>query len=66
MMSDGLMKMWIALFAIALMFIASGTIVLSRTKLKGILKVATAFFAYLCVIVAGFLMVIVVFSGPTE
>lgn len=63
-MTPGLIKMWIALFAIVLMFIASATIVLSRKKLTGVWKGITASFAYVCVIVAGTLMVFVVFSGP--
>ncbi|MFA8437990.1 DUF2768 domain-containing protein [Pueribacillus sp. YX66] len=63
-MSPGLMKMWVSFVAIALMFVAVITILLSRDKLKGVLKIIVSTFAYLCMIVAGFIMFIVVFSGP--
>lgn len=45
-MSEGLMKMWIALTAMAFMFIAVFSIYLSRFKLKGFLKSITAVIAY--------------------
>lgn len=63
-MSPGLMKMWVSFVAIALMFIAVLTIMISRDKLKGVLKVIVSAFAYLCMITAGFIIFIVVFSGP--
>ncbi|TLS35929.1 DUF2768 domain-containing protein [Pseudalkalibacillus caeni] len=65
-MSPGLMKMWISLGAIALMFIAVFTIMFSRAKLKGFLRFIFSGFAYLCVIIAGILMILVVFSGPVS
>lgn len=63
-MSPGLMKMWVSFIGIALMFIAVITIMVSRDKLKGVLKLVVTTFAYLCMITAGFIMFIVVFSGP--
>lgn len=63
-MSPGLMKMWVSFVAIALMFVAVITIMLSRDKLKGVLKIIVSTFAYVCMVVAGFIMFIVVFSGP--
>jgi hypothetical protein len=65
-MSEGLMKMWVALSAIGLMFIAVFPIMFSRSKLKGILQGAFSLFAWVCMIVAGILILIVVFSGPTQ
>jgi Kef-type K+ transport system membrane component KefB len=65
-MSDGLMKMWIALFAIGLMFVAVLSIQFSRFKLKGVWRVLTAIVAYSCMIIAGILIVFVVFSGPVK
>ncbi len=63
-MSPALMKMWVSFVAIALMFLAVISIMLSRDKLKGILKIVVSTFAYLCMIAAGFIIFVVVFSGP--
>ncbi|ASS91753.1 MAG: DUF2768 domain-containing protein [Bacillaceae bacterium] len=65
-MSEGLMKMWIALTAMAFMFIAVFSIYLSRFKLKGFLKSITAVIAYFFMILAGIIIFFVVFSGPTS
>ncbi|WP_261129141.1 DUF2768 domain-containing protein [Bacillus sp. Marseille-Q3570] len=63
-MSDGLLKMWIALGAIGLMFFAVISITWSRTKLNGIFKFIVTLFAYVCMVTAGILILLVVFSGP--
>ncbi len=63
-MSPGLMKMWVSFIAIALMFVSVITIMISRDKLKGVVKFIVSAFAYLCMVAAGFIMFIVVFSGP--
>ncbi|WP_257347715.1 DUF2768 domain-containing protein [Pseudalkalibacillus decolorationis] len=63
-MSEGLIKMWIALSAIGLMFIAVMAISFSRLKLNGFIKRIVAVFAYTCMITAGLLIMYVVFSGP--
>ncbi|MCQ6266039.1 DUF2768 domain-containing protein [Fictibacillus sp. WQ 8-8] len=65
-MDAGLMKMWVALSSIALMFIAVFSIMISRSKLKGIFKYILAAIAYICMITAGILIVLVVFSGPVK
>ncbi|EIT86580.1 hypothetical protein A374_03379 [Fictibacillus macauensis ZFHKF-1] len=65
-MENGLAKMWVALIAIGLMFVAVTTILLSRTKLRGVLKYIISVVAYACMILAGFLIVLVVLSGPTK
>jgi len=66
-MSVGLIKMWFALGAIAFMFISVMCILLSRYKIQNkVLKGITAFIAYLLMIVSGFIIFIVVFSGPVS
>lgn len=60
-----LMKMWISFAAMGLMFVSILLILLSRYKLKGFFRFITATIAYVCMIVAGFIMFAVVFSGPT-
>ncbi|MGC4376280.1 DUF2768 domain-containing protein [Fictibacillus sp. Mic-4] len=64
-MSEGLMKMWVALSAIGLMFIAVISILVSRSKLKGLFKYIVATIAYLCLFTAGFLILLVVMSGAS-
>lgn len=63
-MSSGLIKMWFALGSMGLMFLAIITIMLSRYKLKGIFKWITGFLAYSFMIIAGLIIIVVVFSGP--
>jgi glucan phosphoethanolaminetransferase (alkaline phosphatase superfamily) len=65
-MSPGLIKMWFSLSAIGLMFIAVISILISRTKLKGIWKFSLSTFAYICMVVSGIIMFFVVFSGPVQ
>jgi hypothetical protein len=65
-MSDGLMKMWIALSAIGLMFIAVLFINLSRNKVSGVLKYILAVIAWASMIIAGIFIIIVVFTGPVK
>ncbi|AKO93975.1 DUF2768 domain-containing protein [Priestia filamentosa] len=66
-MSEGLMKMWIAFGAIAFMFFSVFFIYVSRFKLKRrFLKGLTATFAYLFMVIAGLIIMLVVFSGPVQ
>lgn len=65
-MSDGLMKMWIALSSIGLMFIAVLFINLSRNKAKGIFKYILGTIAWVSMIIAGIFIIIVVFTGPVK
>jgi predicted histidine transporter YuiF (NhaC family) len=66
-MSLALIKMWFALGAIAAMFISVIFILLSRHKVKNkFLKGIMAFIAYTLMIASGFIIFIVVFSGPVS
>ncbi|HEX6923388.1 MAG TPA: DUF2768 domain-containing protein [Bacillales bacterium] len=62
-MSPGLIKMWISFAAIILFFIAALLIMASRNKLKGFWKGLTAVLAYLCMAVAGIIVLLIVLSG---
>ncbi|MBB5323416.1 type IV secretory pathway TrbL component [Anoxybacillus tepidamans] len=65
-MSPALAKMWIALTSMAFMFISVFSIYFSRYKAKNkIVKVVLAFIAYILMILAGIIIIFVVFSGPT-
>jgi hypothetical protein len=65
-MSPGLMKMWISFGAIGFMFLSIISIYFSRYKLKGVFRAVTAFIAYAFMILAGIIIFLIVFSGPTS
>ncbi|MGG3470796.1 DUF2768 domain-containing protein [Neobacillus pocheonensis] len=61
-MSPGMLKMWISIAGIGLMFLAIITIYFSRYKLKGIFRILSAILAYLFMIIAGITLLIVFFT----
>jgi hypothetical protein len=61
-MSPAMIKMWISIAGMVLMFLSIITIYFSRFKLKGVLKVITAILAYILMIVSGIVIFIVLFS----
>lgn len=64
-MTPALQKMWISFIAMGFMVISIFLIYLSRYKLKGFWRVLTAIIAYILMILAGLIILIVVLSGPT-
>ncbi|WP_085508701.1 DUF2768 domain-containing protein [Thalassobacillus devorans] len=64
-MSTSMLNMYISLAGIIFMFLAIGLIMLSRYKLKGILAGVVAVLAYIFMILSGFIIFYIVFSGPT-
>jgi hypothetical protein len=65
-MSPGLAKMWIAITSMVFMFISVFSIYISRYKAKNkIIRFILAFIAYVLMILAGIIIIFVVFSGPT-
>lgn len=64
-MSQAMLNMWISFFALALMFISAGTALFSRTKLKGVLKGVVLTFSFICLMVSGLIVFIIVIGGPT-
>ncbi|USK58638.1 DUF2768 domain-containing protein [Peribacillus asahii] len=64
-MTPGLQKMWISFAGMGFMFISLLFIYVSRYKLKGIWRGLTAVIAYTCMLLAGFIIFVVVVSGPT-
>jgi preprotein translocase subunit SecD len=61
-LSPAMLKMWISIAGIGLMFLAIITIYFSRYKLKGIFRHVTAVLAYLFMIIAGLTLFIVLFT----
>nr|WP_058307574.1 DUF2768 domain-containing protein [Gracilibacillus massiliensis] len=64
-MSDALMKMWISFGGMGALILAMVLILLSRYKLKGIISGIVAFVAYICLVVGGLIIFLVVISGPS-
>lgn len=61
-MSPAMLKMWVSIAGMGLMFLSILTIYFSRFKLKGPLKIISAFIAYILMIVSGIVIFIVLFS----
>lgn len=61
-MSPAMLKMWISIVGLGLMFLAISAIYLSRYKLKGVLRFVTALIAYIFMIVSGFFLFLVLFT----
>jgi len=66
-MSPALMKMWIALASMGFMFISVFSVYLGRYKLKNrVLKFVFLTNAFVFMVLAGIIIVLVVFSGPVQ
>lgn len=66
-MTPGLIMMWISFVSLILMFLSVGGILLSRYKLKNVfLKTTISTISFFMMVIAGILMVFVVFSGPSN
>lgn len=63
-MTPGLIKMWISFIAMGLLVVSAFSIMISRQKLQGVWRVLLASFAYVCMIVAGIVIVLIVLTGP--
>ncbi|MBM7094665.1 MULTISPECIES: DUF2768 domain-containing protein [Alteribacter] len=63
-MDDGLTKMWVSFFAMGLMFVSVIMTIVSREKLKGWVQRVFLTISFICMIVAGFIIFVVVFTGP--
>lgn len=65
-MSPALAKMWIAVASMVFMFISVFSIYISRYKAKNkMIRFILALIAYIFMILAGIIIIFVVFSGPT-
>lgn len=64
-MSEGLFKMYVSFVAMGLMFIAVFGSVFARRKLTGIFQKIVLSIAFICIILAGFLILLIVINVPT-
>ncbi|RSL33823.1 DUF2768 domain-containing protein [Salibacterium salarium] len=58
-----LQNMWFAFFGIFLMFVSVGATMLSQ-KLSGFWRIVVLTFSFICLIVAGLIVLIIVVRGP--
>ncbi len=63
--SQAMMNMWISFFALALMFVSAGTAIFSREKLRGWVQKTVLFFSFMCLLVSGIIVFLIVVGGPT-
>jgi hypothetical protein len=61
-MSPAMLKMWVSIAGMGLMFLAILMIYLSRYKAKGFFKIVTAVIAYLFMIVSGIIIFLILFA----
>ncbi|MBU9723962.1 DUF2768 domain-containing protein [Bacillus alkalicola] len=59
------MNMWISFFAMGLMFVSVITTIITKEKLTGILRYLLLTFSFICMMVAGIIIFLIVFAGPT-
>jgi len=64
-MSEAMMRMYISFFGIFLLFMASILILWARYKLSGWFKGLISTIAYICLIIGGFIIFLIVIGGPT-
>ncbi|MFD1636083.1 DUF2768 domain-containing protein [Evansella tamaricis] len=58
------MKMWISFFAMGLMFVSVIVTIVTKEKLRGFIRYLLLSFSFICLMVAGIIIFLVVFSGP--
>lgn len=64
-MSEGLFKMYVSFVAMVLMFIAVFGTIIAREKLTGIFQKIILSITFICMILAGFLIFLIVINVPT-
>lgn len=64
MFEDPLLKMWVSFIAIGLMFVSVVITVLTKEKLTGFLRYTLLTLSFICIVVSGFIVMIITFSGP--
>lgn len=64
MFEDPLLKMWISFIAMGLMFVSVVITVLTKEKLTGFLRYTLLTLSFICIVISGFIVILVTFSGP--
>ncbi|UCZ54762.1 DUF2768 domain-containing protein [Bacillus shivajii] len=64
MFEDPMLKMWVSFIAMGLMFVSVVVTIITKEKLRGFFRYTLLTFSFLCMVVAGLIIMLVVFSGP--
>ncbi|WP_252313344.1 DUF2768 domain-containing protein [Sinobaca sp. H24] len=59
-----LQNMWVSFIGLFLMFVSTAAAVLGKEKLTGVLRFIVMTFSFICLVIAGLIVFIVVFRGP--
>lgn len=63
-MSEGLVKMYVTFITMGLMFFAVFGSMIARKKLTGIIQNIVLVISFICLVLAGFLIFLIVFNVP--
>jgi len=64
-MSQAMLNMYVSFIGLGLMFISVVTALFSRAKLKGIFQKIVLTFSFICLVISGLIVAIIVIGGPT-
>ncbi|WP_096200949.1 DUF2768 domain-containing protein [Bacillus sp. FJAT-45350] len=64
-MSQAMLNMWVSFIALGLMFVSAITALFSRAKLKGIIQKIVLTISFICLVISGLIVFIIVIGGPT-
>ncbi|UTR14623.1 DUF2768 domain-containing protein [Salipaludibacillus sp. LMS25] len=64
MFEDGLVKMWVSFIGMGLMFFSVILTIFTKEKLTGMLRYILLTVSFISIIIAGLIMLLVVFTGP--
>lgn len=56
-------SMWVSFFGIFLMFVSAGATIFAQ-KLPSILRFIVLLIAFICLVIGGIIMIVIVFGGP--
>ncbi|WP_018922225.1 DUF2768 domain-containing protein [Salsuginibacillus kocurii] len=62
---DPLQSMWVSFIGLGLMFVSVVLAIISREKLNGIFRFIGLAFSFICLSVAGIIVLLIVLQGPT-
>lgn len=64
MFEDPLLKMWVSFIGMGLMFVSVILTIFTKEKLSGFLRYFFLTISFLCIMISGIILLLVVFTGP--
>ncbi|MDQ0257489.1 CHASE2 domain-containing sensor protein [Evansella vedderi] len=65
MTNDPMLNMWISFIGMGLMFVSVVVTIFAKEKLHGFLRYFLLTISFICLVVAGIIVFLTVFAGPT-